>query len=68
LDPADHAPEVAAELDARFGAPLAAAEREGRLERRAGAWRIAPRHRFVADEVIAWLLARARPLAAERAA
>jgi oxygen-independent coproporphyrinogen-3 oxidase len=68
LDAADHAPEVARGLEDRFGAALDAGAREGRLERAGGAWRVPARHRFVADEVIAWLLARARPLAAERAA
>jgi oxygen-independent coproporphyrinogen-3 oxidase len=68
LDPADHAPEVARGLEDRFGAALNAGAREGRLERVGGAWRVPARHRFVADEVIAWLLARARPLGAERAA
>ncbi len=68
LDPADHAPESARALEQRFGAALEAARREGRLERANGAWRVPARYRFVADEVIAWLLARARPLVAERAA
>lgn len=47
-------------VEARFGAALAAAVAAGRLERTPAGWRVAPRHRFVADDVIAWLAARAR--------
>jgi len=46
-------------VQARFGPAFAAGEREGRLERTPAGWRVAPRHRFVADDVIAWLAARA---------
>jgi putative oxygen-independent coproporphyrinogen III oxidase len=46
-------------VQARFGSAFEAAEREGRLERTPAGWRVAPRHRFVADDVIAWLAARA---------
>lgn len=49
-------------VEARFGEALATGEREGRVERTPTGWRIPPRHRFVADDVIAWLAARARPV------
>lgn len=68
LDPADHAPAAARELEERYGAAFAAAEAQGRLERHAGGWRIPAHHRFVADDTIAWLGVRARPLAVEAAA
>jgi oxygen-independent coproporphyrinogen-3 oxidase len=68
LDPADHPPQAVVELGARHGAALAAAVRQGRLERRGSSWRVPARFRFVADEVIAWVAARAQPLARERAA
>jgi len=51
------------ELEARYGAAFAAAVAAGRLERTAGGVRIPPALRFVADDVIAWTMARARPLA-----
>ena len=62
LEAADYAPEVWAQVDARYGAALERAADEGRLERTTLGWRIAPRHRFVADDVIAWLAVRAAPL------
>ncbi|NOT34618.1 MAG: radical SAM family heme chaperone HemW [Candidatus Eisenbacteria bacterium] len=55
----DHEPGAWRRLEARFGAALAAAVREGRLERQPDGWRIAAPHRFVADDVIAWVAARA---------
>ena len=57
----DYEPPVRAETIARYGAALAAAVAEGRIERRPAGWRVAPAHRFVADDVIAWLAARAAP-------
>jgi oxygen-independent coproporphyrinogen-3 oxidase len=42
----------------RYGAALEAAVAERRLERTADGWRVAPAHRFVADDVIAWVAAR----------
>jgi putative oxygen-independent coproporphyrinogen III oxidase len=45
-------------VETRFGDAFEAGEREGRLERTPAGWRIPPRHRFVADDVIAWLAAR----------
>jgi len=47
-------------VERRYGAALEAAAGQGRLERTPSGWRVAPRHRFVADDVIAWLAARAR--------
>ena len=61
LRAADYEPEVEAQVRARYGATLERAVSEGRLERTRGGWRIAPRHRFVADDVIAWLASRAAP-------
>ncbi len=58
LRPVDH-PERWTEVEARFGSALARAATTGRLERVADGYRIAPRHRFVADDVIAWLMAEA---------
>ena len=57
---ADYAPVQRTLLQRRYGVALAQAVEEGRLERTPGGWRIAPEHRFVADDVIAWLAARAR--------
>jgi oxygen-independent coproporphyrinogen-3 oxidase len=64
LDTRDLAPAHAGELDRRYGAAFAAAEACGRLERTACGWRIPARHRFVADDTVAWLAVRARSLAA----
>ena len=58
-----------AELLARYGAAFAAAVAGGRLEVTRGGWRIPPAQRFMADDTLAWLAVRARPLEpAERAA
>jgi oxygen-independent coproporphyrinogen-3 oxidase len=65
---ADHAPETWRALMARYGLALATAARTGRLIVAAGGFRIAARHRFVADDVIAWLMAAADGDAAQRAA
>jgi oxygen-independent coproporphyrinogen-3 oxidase len=62
LRAADYESGVWTQVHARYGAALERAVSEGRLERTASGWRIAPRHRFVADDVIAWLAARAAPL------
>ncbi len=64
LDPADHPADAVAEMGARYGEAFAAAADQGRLERAGRAWRVPPAHRFVADDVIAWLAVRARPLTA----
>jgi hypothetical protein len=44
---------------ARYGAALVRAARTGRLIVSDSGFRIAARHRFVADDVIAWLMAAA---------
>jgi oxygen-independent coproporphyrinogen-3 oxidase len=62
LEPRDLAPARRAELLARYETAFAAAVAAGRLERFAGGWRIPPGLRFVADDTIAWLAVRARPL------
>ena len=59
----DYPVEVREQIRARYGAALEAAVRESRLERTPGGYRVAPAHRFVADDAIAWLAARAAPLA-----
>jgi oxygen-independent coproporphyrinogen-3 oxidase len=46
-------------LDSRYAAALAAGVAQGRLERTAEGWRIPPPMRFLADDTIAWLAARA---------
>jgi oxygen-independent coproporphyrinogen-3 oxidase len=67
LDTRDLAPAHAEELDRRYSAAFAAAEACGRLERAAYGWRIPARHRFVADDTVAWLAVRARSLGAGHA-
>jgi coproporphyrinogen III oxidase-like Fe-S oxidoreductase len=66
----DHGPEVWDAVMARYGSALARAARTGRLIVSPAGFRIAARHRFVADDVIAWLMAEAerdgRPSAAGR--
>jgi len=66
LDLGDLEPVARAELDARYGAAFAAGLAAGRLEATAGGVRIPPALRFVADDVIAWTMARARPARPER--
>ncbi len=56
----DHSTETWSDLLDHFGAGLEAAVAAGRLLRHREGWRIAERHRFVADDVIAWVAARAR--------
>ncbi len=57
---ADYPPAERAALERRFGRALEEAVAGGRLERTDGGWRVAPAHRFVADDVIAWIAARGR--------
>ena len=61
----DLAAPARAELAARYAGAFDAAVAEGRLERWAGGVRVPPALRFVADDVIAWTMARARPVPAE---
>lgn len=56
--PADHAPEMTGAMKRRYGAAFAEALATGRLERCGDGVRVPPRHRFVADDVIAWIDAR----------
>ncbi len=63
LSAGDHPPARWGEVCRRFGAAFRAARASGRLEATAEGVRIPARHRFVADDVIAWLMA-----AAERGA
>jgi oxygen-independent coproporphyrinogen-3 oxidase len=67
LDPRDHGADDWRRVATRYGAALERATEEGRLERLGDSggegWRVAPRHRFVADDVIAWLMARVPPTA-----
>jgi oxygen-independent coproporphyrinogen III oxidase len=59
LAAADHAPERWAEVERRYGAALAEAVATGRLAGRTGGWAVPAALRFVADEVLAWIEARA---------
>jgi oxygen-independent coproporphyrinogen-3 oxidase len=59
LQERDHDPGDWARMSARYAGPLRQALEEGRLERCEGGLRVPPRHRFMADDVIAWLMARA---------
>jgi oxygen-independent coproporphyrinogen-3 oxidase len=69
LDLRDLPPDPREELEMRYGRAFADAHAGGRLERTPHGWRIPAAHRFVADDTIAWLAVRARPLPArERAA
>jgi len=55
LRAADHDADVWRDVEARYGAAFERAVATGRLERRDGALAIRAAHRFVADDVIAWL-------------
>jgi len=61
-DPADHPGPAAHDVSARYGEAFAAAAALGRLEPAGDGWRLPAAHRFVADDTIAWLALRARPL------
>ncbi|MCE9627882.1 MAG: coproporphyrinogen III oxidase family protein [Candidatus Eisenbacteria bacterium] len=50
------------ELLVRYGAAFEAAEAQGRLVRTSGGWCIPREHCFVADDTLAWLAIRARPI------
>ena len=62
VDPADHDASTWRDVTARYAGAFAAALSEGRLERCGQALRIPPAHRFLADDTIAWLMARAEPV------
>ena len=57
-----------AEVEARYGEAFAAALSQRRLERVGLAWRVPGPHRFVADDVIAWLAVRSRPFVTQECA
>ncbi len=59
LGAGDHPPERWREVLRRYGAAFRAARATGRLEATRDGVRIPARHRFVADEIIAWLMAAA---------
>ncbi len=58
----DHDPSAWALVTRRYGRAFEAAAAQGRLQRTDGGFRVAPEHRFVADDVVAWLAARADSL------
>lgn len=62
LDAVDHPPGHWGFVESRYGRAFDEAVREGRLDRTESGWRIAPAHRFVADEIVSWLGARANSL------
>ena len=62
LHASDYSAGVWSDVHARYAPALRQAVAEGRLECRGESWRVAPAHRFVADDVIAWLAVRALPL------
>ncbi len=64
----DHAPQRWSEVIERFGGAFRDGLATGRLEAAADGVRVPPRHRFVADDVIAWLVAAADRAARARAA
>ncbi|TMQ70899.1 MAG: hypothetical protein E6K81_11445 [Candidatus Eisenbacteria bacterium] len=68
LDAGDHAQARWAEVTARYGRAFQAGLATGRLEATEGGVRIPPGHRFLADDVIAWLMAAADRPAARREA
>ena len=59
ISAADHPPERWRELIGRYGTAFRSGVATGRLAATADGVRIPPRHRFVADDVIAWLMASA---------
>ncbi|HEY6867651.1 MAG TPA: radical SAM family heme chaperone HemW, partial [Candidatus Eisenbacteria bacterium] len=60
LRTADYPRPLARAIERRYGAAFAPALAAGRLVATDGALRIDPVHRFVADDIIAWIEARAR--------
>lgn len=57
LAASDHSPERWREIHHRYGSAFRTARETGRLEATDDGLRVPPRHRFVADDVIAWLQA-----------
>jgi oxygen-independent coproporphyrinogen-3 oxidase len=62
LWPGDHPASVQALLEQRYGTAFREGAAAGRLERTSQGWRLPAAHRFVADDTIAWLAARALPV------
>jgi oxygen-independent coproporphyrinogen-3 oxidase len=58
LDRGDYSASDWLAVEARYRSALDRAVKAGRLERTAAGWRVAPESRFIADEAIAWVLAR----------
>jgi oxygen-independent coproporphyrinogen-3 oxidase len=56
----DYTPLTWNRVESRFARALEEAVEAGRLQRTGEGWRVAPEHRFVADDVIAWVAARGR--------
>lgn len=67
IEARDHAPGVWRAVKLRYGAALDHACRVGRLEATAHGLRVPERFRFVADDIIAWIEARAEDAGAEDA-
>ncbi len=65
---ADLEPVARQELLTRYTSAFEAGVAAGRLERTPEGWRVPPSHVFVADDTLAWLAVRARPLVQEVAA
>lgn len=59
IDRGDHSAPALAAFERRYRPALAAAVAAGRVERTAAGWRVPPALRFVADDAIAWIEARA---------
>ncbi len=59
LQPADYPEPEWRAVARRYGEALVAARRAGRIQPSDSGWRIAARHRFLADDVIGWIAARA---------
>ena len=66
IEARDHGPAAWSAFQARYAGTLEAARRAGRIERTAGGWRVPGPLRFVADDAIAWIEARAGRAAAVR--
>jgi oxygen-independent coproporphyrinogen-3 oxidase len=58
---ADYPAAVWSQVASRYGAAFVAAEEAGRLVRTRGGWKVPRRARFLSDDAIAWVMARADP-------
>jgi putative oxygen-independent coproporphyrinogen III oxidase len=68
IERTDHEPRAWESLMTRYGIAFDSAARDGRLERTPEGFRIPARHRFVADDIVAWIEARARRAPVDRPA